>query len=137
MIEIVRGFGARRRRGAQLGIAAAMALVLTACSADKNASEMTSFSAKESKGQTPGLFTIPADQIVKAIGQVKPTLASLWKLNTDKGFIQVNEAFETNVAGIYAGGDCIRARGAASTVMAVQDGKLAARAIQERLAAHG
>ena len=31
----------------------------------------------------------------------------------------------------------IRARGAASTVMAVQDGKLAARAIQERLEAHG
>ena len=102
-----------------------------------------SLGEKDSSGRPapqpiPGsAFTIPADQIVKAIGQVKPTLASLWKLNTDKGFIQVNEAFETNVAGIYAGGDCIRARGAASTVMAVQDGKLAACAIQERLSAHG
>jgi len=82
-------------------------------------------------------FLIPADQIVKAIGQVKPSVASLWKLKTDKGFIQVNAEFETSVAGVYAGGDCIRARGAASTVMAVQDGKLAARAIQERLVGRG
>ncbi len=82
-------------------------------------------------------FVIPADQIVKAIGQVKPSVATLWKLKTEKGFIQVGADFATSVAGVYAGGDCIRARGAASTVMAVQDGKLAARAIQERLAAHG
>jgi len=64
-------------------------------------------------------------------------VASLWKLQTEKGFIQVNADFETSVAGVYAGGDCIRARGAASTVMAVQDGKLAARAIQERLVGRG
>ena len=82
-------------------------------------------------------FIIPADQIVKAIGQQKPSVASLWKLQTEKGFIQVNADFETSVAGVYAGGDCIRARGAASTVMAVQDGKLAARAIQERLVGRG
>jgi len=82
-------------------------------------------------------FIIPADQIVKAIGQIKPSVASLWKLKTEKGFIQVNADFETSVAAVYAGGDCIRARGAASTVMAVQDGKLAARAIQERLVGHG
>jgi glutamate synthase (NADPH/NADH) small chain len=59
------------------------------------------------------------------------------KLKTDKGFIQVNENFETSSPGVYAGGDCIRARGAASTVMAVQDGKLAARAIHERLVGRG
>jgi glutamate synthase (NADPH/NADH) small chain len=82
-------------------------------------------------------FLISADQIVKAIGQVKPTLASLWSLKTEKGFIRVNDNFETSTPGVYAGGDCIRARGAASTVMAVQDGKLAARAIQERLVARG
>ena len=35
----------------------------TACSADQSAGKMTSFSSKESKGQTPGLFTIPADQM--------------------------------------------------------------------------
>lgn len=82
-------------------------------------------------------FLLPADQIVKAIGQEKPSLATLLKLKTQKGFILVNENFETSLPGVYAGGDCIRARGAASTVMAVQDGKLAARAIHERLVARG
>jgi dihydropyrimidine dehydrogenase (NAD+) subunit PreT len=82
-------------------------------------------------------FFLPADQIVKATGQEKPSLASLLKLRTEKGFIQVNQSFETSLPGVYAGGDCIRSRGAASTVMAVQDGKLAARSIHERLVAHG
>jgi len=82
-------------------------------------------------------FFIPADQVVKAIGQEKPSLATRLRLETEKGFIQVNAAFETNLPGVYAGGDCIRARGAASTVMAAQDGKLAARAIHGRLVARG
>jgi dihydropyrimidine dehydrogenase (NAD+) subunit PreT len=82
-------------------------------------------------------FSLVTDQIVKATGQEKPSLASLLKLKTVKGYIQVGEAFETSMPKVYAGGDCIRARGAASTVMAVQDGKLAARAIHERLVAHG
>jgi glutamate synthase (NADPH/NADH) small chain len=74
---------------------------------------------------------------VKAIGQEKPSLAAQLELKREKGFIQVNANFETSLPGVYAGGDCIRARGAASTVMAVQDGKLAARAIHERLVASG
>jgi dihydropyrimidine dehydrogenase (NAD+) subunit PreT len=82
-------------------------------------------------------FLMPADQIVKATGQEKPGLAALLNLKTEKGFFQVDSRFETSLAGVYAGGDCIRARGAASTVMAVQDGKLAARAIHERLVGNG
>jgi dihydropyrimidine dehydrogenase (NAD+) subunit PreT len=82
-------------------------------------------------------FVIPADQIVKAIGQKKPALAEVWKLRTEKGFIAVSGEFETSVPGVFAGGDCVRARGAASTVMAVQDGKMAARAIAERLVGRG
>jgi dihydropyrimidine dehydrogenase (NAD+) subunit PreT len=82
-------------------------------------------------------FLLSAEQIVKATGQQKAPLASLLKLKTAKGFIQVNGGFETSLTDVYAGGDCIRARGAASTVMAVQDGKLAARSIHERLVAHG
>ena len=82
-------------------------------------------------------FLLAADQIVKAIGQEKPALAALLNLKTEKGFIQVNAKFETSLPGVYSGGDCIRARGAASTVMAVQDGKLAARSIHERLVANG
>jgi glutamate synthase (NADPH/NADH) small chain len=49
------------------------------------------------------------------------------------GFIAVDSGFQTSVAGVYAIGDCIRARGAASTVMAVEDGKLAAVTIHQRL----
>ena len=79
-------------------------------------------------------FLIAADQVVKAIGQVKPTLAALLGLATDKGYIQVSGELETTIAGVFAGGDSIRAKGAASTVMAVQDGKLAAESIHRRIA---
>jgi glutamate synthase (NADPH/NADH) small chain len=78
-------------------------------------------------------FTIPTDQIVKAVGQEKPALAVRLGLALDKGYIHVNNDFETSLAGVFAGGDCIRAQSAASTVMAVQDGKLAAAAIDRRV----
>jgi glutamate synthase (NADPH/NADH) small chain len=82
-------------------------------------------------------FVLEVDQIVKAIGQKMTPVAELMQLDTEKGKIRVNESLETSVAGIYAGGDCIRWKGAASTVMGVQDGKLAARAIHERLMTQG
>jgi glutamate synthase (NADPH/NADH) small chain len=78
-------------------------------------------------------FVLAADQIVKAVGQEKPSLGRLLGLETKKGFIKVDASFLTSVSGVYAIGDCIRAMGAASTVMAVQDGKLAALAIHEQL----
>jgi dihydropyrimidine dehydrogenase (NAD+) subunit PreT len=82
-------------------------------------------------------FVFAADQIVRAIGQQKPSLASRLKLQTEKGFIQVDADFETSLPSVYAGGDCIRARGAASTVMAVEDGKRAAHSIHQRLVSNG
>ena len=78
-------------------------------------------------------FVLAADQIVKAVGQHKPALAALLGLATQKGFITVDDAFQTSLPGVYAIGDCIRSRGAASTVMAVEDGKLAAAAIHRQL----
>jgi glutamate synthase (NADPH/NADH) small chain len=78
-------------------------------------------------------FMLAADQVVKAIGQQKPTLAALLGLATEKGYIQVNRDYETSTPGVYAGGDCVRSKGSASTVMAVQDGKLAAMAIHRKL----
>lgn len=78
-------------------------------------------------------FTIPTDQIVKAVGQEKPALAVRLGLALDKGYIRVNRDFETSLPGVFAGGDCIRSQNAASTVMAVQDGKLAAAAIHIRI----
>ena len=95
-------------------------------------------SGRPSPKPVPGsTMLLPADQIVKAIGQHKPTLVSLLNLQTENGFIQVDDEFETSCPGIFAGGDCIRARGSASTVMAVEDGKLAARSIHQRLVNHG
>ncbi len=79
-------------------------------------------------------FILAADQIVKAVGQEKPALVALLGLETKKGFIAVDAHFQTSIAGVYAIGDCTRAVGAASTVMAVQDGKMAATAIHEQLA---
>src|SRR5258708_5402337 len=64
-------------------------------------------------------------------------LAARLNLKTQRGYIDVDEHFQTSLPGVYAGGDCIRTHGAASTVMAVQDGKLAARAIHERLVGNG
>jgi glutamate synthase (NADPH/NADH) small chain len=79
-------------------------------------------------------FVLHADQIVKAIGQQRPSLAKLLGLETKKSFIAVDDNFQTSVPGVYAIGDCIRATGAASTVMAVEDGKLAAAAIHRQFA---
>lgn len=78
-------------------------------------------------------LVMPADQIVKAIGQKKSSIAAMLGLATKKGYIAVDQEFATSIASIYAGGDCIRANGAASTVMAVQDGKMASKAIHHRL----
>jgi dihydropyrimidine dehydrogenase (NAD+) subunit PreT len=75
-------------------------------------------------------YVLAADQVVKAVGQQKLPVAGL---KTDRSFIQVNAEFETSMPGLFAGGDCIRARGSASTVMAVEDGKLAAAAIHHRI----
>ncbi len=80
-------------------------------------------------------FVLRADQIVKANGQQKPAIAGVLGLETEKGYIKVNEAYETSAPRVYAGGDCIRSKGAASTVMAVEDGKLAARWIDRKLTA--
>jgi dihydropyrimidine dehydrogenase (NAD+) subunit PreT len=82
-------------------------------------------------------FVIPADTIVKAIGQQKPSIAALLGLETEGGFIKVTNSLETSAPGIYAGGDCVRSKGSASTVMAAQDGKVAAAAIHQRITANG
>jgi len=82
-----------------------------------------------------GDFFLAADQIVKAIGQQKPALARTLGLATEKGYIAVDDEFETSIPGVFAIGDCIRHRGEASTVMAVQDGKMAAQALHARLTA--
>jgi cobalt-zinc-cadmium efflux system membrane fusion protein len=46
----------------QLGLAVTVALLAAGCSSER-ANQMTSFSSSESKTETPGLFTIPQDQM--------------------------------------------------------------------------
>ncbi len=82
-----------------------------------------------------GDFTIEADQIVKAIGQQKPAIFAALGLATEDGYIAVDYEFETSIPGVFAIGDCIRYRGEASTVMAVQDGKMAAAVLHAKLSA--
>ena len=83
-------------------------------------------------------FVVSCDMVIKAIGQKKyrDILDSLAKygIKETKGYIDVDpQTKRTAHPKIFAGGDCIRSKGEASTVMAVQDGKLAARAIAEQL----
>jgi glutamate synthase (NADPH/NADH) small chain len=71
----------------------------------------------------------PADLILKAVGQTflggGPAV--------EGGRIKIDASYRTSLPGVFAGGDCVP--GLDLTVQAVQDGKLAARAIHEFLGA--
>src|SRR5262249_26274067 len=78
-------------------------------------------------------FSIECDQLFKAIGQ---TLTAPDGLKTTKGKIVVDADYRTSMAKVWAGGDCI-ASGTDLTVQSVQDGKLAAHAIDRALRDNG
>ena len=89
----------------------------------------------ERTGSESGRFTLEADMLFKAIGQVfVPTPLSNGTnelLELKNGRIAVNGDRRTSLANVWAGGDCIE--GPDLTVSAVQDGKLAAHAIDRYL----
>lgn len=60
---------------------------------------LESIETNKNKYQVKGLFV--------AIGQV-PSIIKIENLETDNGYIEVNNKMETNVKGIYACGDCIK-----------------------------
>ncbi len=78
---------------------------------------------------------LPADSVFTAIGQVliADPLAegSSELLDLRDGRIAVDEDLQTSLPGVFAGGDCID--GLDLTVQAVEDGKVAARAIDRLL----
>jgi len=80
-------------------------------------------------------FTLPADMVLKAVGQVfvpDPLhQGSTLALTLDGGRIAVDADRRTSIADVFAGGDCIP--GVDLTVAAVQDGKIAAEAIHREL----
>jgi dihydropyrimidine dehydrogenase (NAD+) subunit PreT len=76
-------------------------------------------------------FTLPADMVLSAIGQVFVMPATDEVPQVEGGRIVVDEHRQTSLTGVFAGGDCIA--GPDLTVQAVQDGKLAAEAIHRML----
>lgn len=82
----------------------------------------------EGTGET---FSLAADMLFKAIGQsFDATLDTAFEL--ENGQLRVDAERKTSVAGIWAGGDCV-CDGEDLTVAAAQDGKLAAKSINEYL----
>ena len=86
----------------------------------------------EGKGE---FFTLPADVVFKAVGQelsvVGANGANL-PLRMEKGRIAVDAERRTSIENVWAGGDCATG-GKDLTVVAVQDGKLAALSIDRYL----
>ncbi|WP_421725523.1 NAD(P)-dependent oxidoreductase [Bauldia sp.] len=97
------------------------------------------YTAEDADGRLVGTgetFTLAADMVFKAIGQTfvaeglngsgAPAIA------LDGGRIAVDDERRTSVAGIWAGGDCV-SDGEDLTVVAVEDGKIAAESINRAL----
>ncbi len=72
-------------------------------------------------------FILQADMVFKAIGQ-KYIVNDGDELELSSGRIKVDDEMRTSLKGVWAGGDCV-VGGEDLTVVAVQDGKIAARSI--------
>jgi dihydropyrimidine dehydrogenase (NAD+) subunit PreT len=82
-------------------------------------------------------FALEADMVFKAIGQtfVPAVLdGALEAIALEGGRIKIDEERRTSLAGVWAGGDCA-AGGEDLTVVAVEDGKIAAESINRALSA--
>jgi glutamate synthase (NADPH/NADH) small chain len=79
-------------------------------------------------------FMLPADMVVKALGQepLVDLVAAIPGLNCDRGRVVVDPATgATSIPRLFAGGDCLRHGG--EVVDAVRDGKTAAQGIHAEL----
>ncbi|WP_310633699.1 NAD(P)-dependent oxidoreductase [Paraburkholderia sp.] len=101
--------------------------------------ERTALDANGALHGTGEIERIEADMVLKAIGQklLHDGLKGLDALALTEGGtrIAVDADGATSLAGVWAGGDCAGHGATDLTVQAVQDGKLAARAIDRWLAA--
>lgn len=80
-------------------------------------------------------FVIEADMVLKAIGQTLVAVGVERELLTlDGSRIEVDANGQTSLPGVWAGGDCAATGGIDLTVQAVQDGKVAAAAIDAQFA---
>ncbi|MBB5502036.1 NAD(P)-dependent oxidoreductase [Paraburkholderia sp. MM5384-R2] len=84
---------------------------------------------------TGEIVRVEADMVLKAIGQtLLPEALDGLQLTEEGGRVAVDANGATSLAGVFAGGDCAGHGAADLTVQAVQDGKLAAHAIDRFLA---
>ncbi|MEP4767122.1 MAG: NAD(P)-dependent oxidoreductase [Roseibium sp.] len=83
---------------------------------------------------TGEVVTLPADMVFKAVGQTLVQADLGGALTLEKGRIVVDADRKTSLADVWAGGDCV-AGGEDLTVAAVEDGKVAAEAINAALSA--
>ncbi|KWK20276.1 dihydropyrimidine dehydrogenase [Burkholderia stagnalis] len=92
-------------------------------------------SGVEFEGAAGDRFTLGADMVLKAIGQVLvPAGVARELLTLDGGRIAVDANGQTTLPDVWAGGDCAATGGVDLTVQAVQDGKVAAASIDAALA---
>lgn len=84
--------------------------------------------------ETGEAFTLPADMVLRAIGQTYDPAATGADIELHDGCIRIDGEGRTSLPGVWAGGDC-RAGGRDLTVEAVEDGKIAARSIHRALQA--
>ncbi len=105
-------------------------------SAGGNVTSATFANVKEADGkliETGDTFTLPADMVLKAIGQtlVQADLGAA-TLKLTKGRIAVDAQGRTSLPLVWAGGDCTHG-GKDLTVEAVEHGKIAAQAMHSAL----
>ncbi|HXV24624.1 MAG TPA: NAD(P)-dependent oxidoreductase [Alphaproteobacteria bacterium] len=97
--------------------------------------EYTALSADGRLVSAKSGFSLPADQLFKAIGQIfiaDPVIAGAAEpLEIRAGRILVDDSRATSLPGVFAGGDCVA--GVDLTVTAVEDGKIAAQSIDRYL----
>jgi len=97
--------------------------------------ERTALDANGTLRGTGEIVRVEADMVLKAIGQkLLPEGLDGLQLAEGGARIAVDANGATSLAGVFAGGDCAGHGATDLTVQAVQDGKLAARAIDRYLA---
>ena len=92
--------------------------------------EYTRLDAQGRLAGTGELIDVPADLVLKAVGQALATPGEAPRI--EDGRVVVDATYATSVAGVWAGGDCV-ATSVDLTVQAVEDGKRAARSIDAAL----
>ena len=99
-------------------------------SADAVEFEYTKLDAQSRLTGTGETVTLPADLVLKAVGQALSVPAEMPQIA--QGRIVVNVDFATSLPGVWAGGDCV-GTAVDLTVQAVEDGKRAARSIDQAI----